>query len=156
MEKSEGFMACSLKQFVEIRWLTWVKNGYVGWECSVVSTFFDGMVDGLNDLWHNMFWRDKIDVVTLGLILKFQHQIGDLLSFQLPPIFLLTDVPVLTEDTAEVAHAKEDCSGTVPSLQHRLLPKVGKCWADNSFPASIASSFLIFQSINFAIPWMKG
>ena len=27
MEKSAGLMACLLKQFVEIRWLTWVKNG---------------------------------------------------------------------------------------------------------------------------------
>ena len=35
MERSEGLVAFLLKQFVETRWLTWVKNGYVGWECSV-------------------------------------------------------------------------------------------------------------------------
>ena len=36
MKKSKGLVACLLKQFVETRWLSWVKNGYVGCECSVV------------------------------------------------------------------------------------------------------------------------
>ena len=65
-----------------------------------------------------MLRSDKIDVVTLGLVLKFQHQISNLLSLQLPPILLLADVPVLAEDTSEVAHPKEDCSRSIPALQH--------------------------------------
>ena len=74
------------------------------------------MVDGLNDLWHNMLWRDKIDVVTLGLILEFEHQVCNFQGVQLPALLLLGNVPVLTEDAPQVAKPEKDCARTHPPL----------------------------------------
>ena len=81
---------------------------------------------GLNDLRYDMLRSDEVDIVTLGLILKFEHKVSNFFSFQFPSILLLTDVPVLAEDTPEVAHAEEDGSRAIPALQDRLLAKVGK------------------------------
>ena len=67
--KSEGLVACLLKQFVDTRWSTWVKNGYVGWECSVdfVSYFTFSFVLYLFIIQHGhssqkcCFWYQIID-----------------------------------------------------------------------------------------------
>ena len=95
-----------------------------------------------------MLWCYEVDIVTLGLILQLQHEVGDLGGLQVPALLLLGDVPVLTEDTAEVAESEEDGPGSIPSLQHGLLAEVREGGADHSQAAGVTGSLLVLKTGN--------
>ena len=66
-----------------------------------------GNIDRGNDLRHDVAGRDEIDVVTT-LFLQLQHHFGECLRRYLVTCALLTDVPVLAENAAQVAPAEKN------------------------------------------------
>ena len=117
-----------------------------------VEAALDGQGDGLDDLGYDVFRGDEVDVVTFRLVLKFQHKVSNLGSLQLPAFLLLRDVPVLTEDTPEVAQPEEDGARAVPALEDGLLPEVREGGADDGLPAGVAGALLVLQPVDFTEP----
>lgn len=61
----------------------------------------------LQDVRHDVLGCDEVDVVATDF-LQSHHQDRQLACIQVPPFHQLTDLEVLTEDTAQVAAAEED------------------------------------------------
>ena len=87
MEKSAGLVTCSLKQFAETRWLTWVKNGQVGWECSVVEQVFFIQQSG-GGRHNHAHIQDEKEAANIEAFSQYLHVFRILMKYfcLLPPI----------------------------------------------------------------------
>src|ERR687892_549180 len=75
------------------------------------------------NLRHDMFGRDEVDVVT-PLLLQLEHHPGQLSGRYLVAFALLARFIVLTEYTAQVAPAEKDRAGAMPPADDVLLAEM--------------------------------
>jgi hypothetical protein len=78
---------------------------------------------GFENLRDDVARRDEVHVVT-ALLLELQHHRRELVRLHLAPDALLADLPVLTEDAAQVAPAEEDRARAAPAADRILLAVV--------------------------------
>jgi hypothetical protein len=92
----------------------------------------------------------EVDVVA-ALRLKLDGELGDGLAGELSAALALADVPVLTEDAAQIAQAEEDGSAALPAAQAVLLTEVREGGAHDGVAAGVADAPLILQAVDAAI-----
>jgi len=83
--------------------------------------------------------------------LQPQRQIGDPLCRQLLAAAPLADVPVLTEDAAQVAHPEEDRSAAVPAAQAVLLAEVREGGGDDGEAPRAARPPLVAEAVRTTV-----
>src|SRR5262245_24760880 len=97
-----------------------------------------------------MLGRDKVDVVTAA-ILQAKHQLGDLIGRAFVADRTLAYIPVLTEDTLQVAEAEEDCARAEPASEAVLLAKMRKCARNAGVATCVTDLRLTSHPIDVAV-----
>src|SRR5262249_25410865 len=110
----------------------------------------DGQGQRLEDLGHDVFGRDEVDVVAADP-LELEHHLGELCRAHLVAVAGLRGVVVLAEDALEVAEREEDGAAPGPAAEAVLLAEMGEVARDARAPAGGADLGPVRKAVHTAV-----
>jgi hypothetical protein len=91
-----------------------------------------------------------------ALVLQGDHQVRKILDRNFTPLFIVTNIVILTEHTAEVTMGEKDRARTIMAHKGRLLAKMGKGAGDDKLFSCLADTEFALQAIGFALSGTEG
>jgi hypothetical protein len=98
--------------------------------------------------------RDEVDVMTANL-LKMKHSVCQIFILDFLSSPLVSNRPVLAEDTAEVAIGEEDGARSISTHQRHLFAKMGMMAKNHWFDRSPTKSNFSLLPIHAAPSWTE-
>ena len=114
------------------------------------QSMLHGYCQCLEDLGHNVFGRDKINVVATDR-LEIEHHMRELDGRNLRAVAKLACLEVLTEHAAQIAPAEKDRARPVPSSQAILFSKMWERACHSGLPSALAHADLVVEPIDLAV-----